>query len=71
MTLDDLLGAWSARYRLSEAQSAAVRAVVLTAARNVELDPDWLWDLLKPVTGLLDGPNRLRDTVGRPYLRLA
>jgi hypothetical protein len=30
---------------------------------RVDLDADWLWDLLRPVTALLDGPNRFNETL--------
>jgi hypothetical protein len=36
---------------------------------ETEMDADWLWDLLRPVTALLDGPHRFQETL-IPYMRL-
>jgi hypothetical protein len=68
MSLDTLLTDWAVRHQLTEAESAAIRRQVVP--RN-QPDPDveWLWDLLRPVTALLDGPHRLHDTLSRPYVR--
>jgi hypothetical protein len=70
MTLDELLAAWAAGNQLTDAQSAALRAQIL-ATNSDEADVEWLWDMLRPVTRLLDGPHRLQDMLARPYLRLA
>jgi hypothetical protein len=61
--LDALLARWAGRYQLTDEQAGAVRAAILqsTAEPPVELDADWLWGLLRPVTSLLDGPHRLND----------
>jgi hypothetical protein len=72
-TLDDLLARWAERRQLSEAQIESIRATALgeTSGTTSEPDGDWLWDLLRPVTALLDGPHRLHDTLTRPYSKFA
>ena len=63
--LDELLGRWANVHRLTAARASAVRAAILEASAEprVELDADWLWGLLRPVTSLLDGPNRFNETL--------
>ena len=63
--LDALLVRWAASHRLTDEQSSAVYAAILqsTSEPQVELDADWFWGLLRPVTSLLDGPNRLNHTL--------
>jgi hypothetical protein len=69
--LDELLARWAASYRLSAADVAAVREAVRLSASTreqiTELDAEWLWDLMRPVTRLLDGPRPLIDTLMRGY----
>jgi hypothetical protein len=65
-TLDQLLEHWAETYRLTPAQSASVRESVLRQAEP-EIDPDWLWTLLRPVTKLVDGPRPLHETLMRGY----
>jgi len=66
--LDDLLARWAAGQRLSQVQSDAIRAVVV---RDGAQDEDWLNDLLRPVTALLDGPHNLYETLSRGYAKFA
>jgi hypothetical protein len=47
---------------------AAVRAAIVVP--ETDLDTDWLWGLLRPVTDLLDGPHRLHETLAWPKPRL-
>jgi hypothetical protein len=47
---------------------AAVRAAIVVP--ETDLDADWLWGLLRPVTDLLDGPHRLHETLAWPKPRL-
>ena len=64
--LEQLLSRWAAQYRLAPEQSAAIRAEVLRRAPT-QLDSDWLWRWLRPLTALLD------ETEGAytvPYLKL-
>jgi hypothetical protein len=75
--LEALLGRWANAHRLTEARASAVHAAILAASHEpraeprfvqrdeprVELDADWLWGLLRPVTSLLDGPNRFNETL--------
>jgi hypothetical protein len=63
--LDSLLARWAGGHRLTEEQAHAVRAAILqsTSEPRIELDVEWFLDLLRPVTSLLDGPNRLNLTV--------
>ena len=68
MSLDALLTDWAARHQLTQAESAAIRGLVLPGNEH-EPDVEWLWDLLRPVTSLLEGPHRLHDTLSRPYVR--
>jgi hypothetical protein len=56
--LEVLLARWAAIHRLTDERAAAVRESILQPAT---LDGDWLWGLMRPVTSLLDGPNRLND----------
>ncbi len=66
--LDDLLAQWARSHQLTHAQSEQIRsAVVRIDGEEVE---DWLHDLLRPVTALLDGPHNLYDTLSRGYLKL-
>jgi hypothetical protein len=54
--LNRLLADWAVTYRFSNTQIASVRASVLAAANAdtpAELDSDWLWSLLRPLTSLL------------------
>ena len=67
-TLDQALADWAARHQLTEAQSSAIRARI-QAEKAGAPDVEWLWDLLRPVTSLLEGPHRLHDTLSRPYVR--
>ena len=64
--LDDLLARWAASQRLTQAQSDTIRATVM---REGAEDQDWLSDLLRPVTALLDGPHNLYDTLSRAYAK--
>jgi hypothetical protein len=59
--LDELLPRWADARCLSSSDMARVRAAVLAEAD--ELDADWLWSLLSPVTALLDGPHPLREVL--------
>jgi hypothetical protein len=72
-TLDALLARWADRHQLTEAHIETIRAAALgeSSPPTSEPDADWLWDLLRPVTALLDGPHRLHDTLTRPYTRFA
>jgi hypothetical protein len=72
-TLDDLLARWADRNALTQSEIESVRATALGLSSSTvsDADVDWLWDLLRPVTALLDGPHRLQDTLMRPYARLA
>jgi hypothetical protein len=67
-TLDQALADWAARHQLTHAQSSAIRARI-QAEKTSAPDVEWLWDLLRPVTSLLEGPHRLYDTLSRPYVR--
>jgi hypothetical protein len=69
--LDSLLGQWADAQRLTAAQSDFVRARVLAEAASAEedMDVDWLRDLLRPVTALLDGPHGLHEMLSRGYAR--
>jgi hypothetical protein len=69
MTLDDLLAAWAGRHRLTDAEAARVRDAIVRS--EAELDQERLWDLLRPVTALLEGPHALHERLIRPYPRLA
>jgi hypothetical protein len=71
MTLDDALASWAATHRLTGAQSQSIRAAVLREAHADDLEVDWLYGLLRPVTALLDGPHGLHETLSRAYLKLA
>jgi hypothetical protein len=69
-TLDDLLARWAETQRLTPAQSSAVRQAVLSAASAEDgMDVDWLRDLLRPVTVLLDGPHGLHEVLSQGYAR--
>ena len=63
--LDTLLTRWAAVRRLDDKQASAVYVAILqaTAEPPAELDADWFWALLRPVTSLLDGPNRFSETL--------
>jgi hypothetical protein len=50
--LDRLLATWTAAHRLTEAQSVEVHQRVV--ASQEPLDADWLWNVLQPVTSLLE-----------------
>jgi len=53
--LERLLAEWAARYQLTPAQVADVRALAVASGTSVaELDAEWLWSLLRPVTDLLE-----------------
>ncbi len=68
--LDDLLASWASMHRLTSAQSVAIRAAVVRDAAAVSADDeDWLQDLMRPVTALLDGPHNLFDTLSRPFAK--
>jgi hypothetical protein len=71
--LDSLLGAWAAAHRLSDRDIATVRSNVRAAvgAPDPSLDVDWLWNLLRPVTSLLDKSFVDDDRPLTPYLQLA
>ena len=62
--LDDLLASWASAHRLTSAETEAIRGAVM---RDGVDDEDWLSDLLRPVTALLDGPHNLYDTLSRPF----
>jgi hypothetical protein len=68
MMLDDLLAGWAEQHRLTELEAARVRNAIVQA--ESELDQERLWDLLRPVTALLDGPRALHERLTQPYLRL-
>jgi hypothetical protein len=65
MTLDELVSRWSAQQQLTNAEILAVRNAIVRP--ESERDAEWLWDLLTPVTALLDGPRSLSETLGRAY----
>jgi hypothetical protein len=52
--LSRLLADWAVTQRLSAAEVARLRANVLAADADTSLDFDWLWNLMRPVTALLD-----------------
>lgn len=63
--LDHLLAEWAARQRLTDLQAKELRAQVLASVQledDAQLDSDWLWSLLRPLTALLV---RLDDEPGR------
>ena len=67
-TLDDVVARWAQQQQLTEAESATMRSAILAGAGgDSDDDPDWLWDLLKPVTALLDGPRPLREQLARAH----
>jgi hypothetical protein len=66
--LEQLLSEWAAHHQLSPEQSAAIRGDVLRSAADPQLDPDWLWRFLRPLTTLLDQTDA-DSTI--PYLKLA
>ena len=70
-TLDELLAHWADRYRLSNAEAVAIRDAIYRAdigsVDSKDIDAAWLWNLLRPVTNLLDGPHPLYDTLMRGY----
>lgn len=68
-SLEQLLADWAATRRLTDVQIASIRATVLAsreARTEHELDADWLWSLLRPLTSLIDNTG---DVV--PYVQLA
>ncbi|MBV9172472.1 MAG: hypothetical protein JOZ81_20550 [Chloroflexi bacterium] len=65
MTLDELVRRWSAQQQLTDAEALSVRKAILPT--DSELEGEWLWDLLTPVTSLLDGPRSLSEMLGRAY----
>jgi hypothetical protein len=65
MTLDDLVREWAAHQQLGPDEARRVRNAIVRPAPDV--DSDWLWDLLTPVTALIDGPRSLKETLGRAY----
>jgi hypothetical protein len=62
MNLDDALRDWAGRHQLGHAEVSAIRSAVVHS--ETELDPDWLWRLLEPVTNLLDRHSRLVTWAG-------
>jgi uncharacterized protein HemY len=71
-SLDALLAGWAAQQRLTEAEATRVQnAVVAAESASSMPDQERLWDLLRPVTALLEGPRNLHTQLTRPYLRLA
>lgn len=66
--LEQLLADWATLHRLSPEQTAAIRTEVLQSAADPQLDPDWLWRFLRPLTALLDQTD---DDYTIPYLKLA
>jgi hypothetical protein len=62
MNLDQLLGQWADRHQLTNSEAVAIRSAVIHA--ETELDADWLWQLLEPVTNLLDRHTRLVNWTG-------
>jgi hypothetical protein len=78
--LDVLLSRWAGSRRLTEAQIAELRERVLASAAeaDVELDADWMWSMLRPMTSLLERSFRHWPFVDEddrsyvlPYLQLA
>ena len=65
MRLDDLIQGWSAQQRLTAAEARDVRGRILQSESDLEADR--LWDLLAPVTNLLDGKRSLSEMLGRVY----
>lgn len=65
--LEQLLAEWAAHCRLSPEQVAVVRMKVLQNAEP-QLDADWLWQFLRPLTALLDETD---SAYAIPYLKLA
>jgi hypothetical protein len=64
--LDTLLTRWAAVRRLDDKQANALHAAIVQRAAEqppAEVDADWLWGLLRPVTSLLDGPNPFYETL--------
>lgn len=62
--LERLLAHWAATRSLTDAQVVSIRATVLSS-RQTNLDADWLWSLLRPLTALID---RAEEVV--PYVAL-
>jgi hypothetical protein len=81
--LSRLLADWAVTQRLSAAEVARLRANVLAADADTSLDFDWLWNLMRPVTALLDAAEHSGRAVRQwpfagagdrsytPYLQLA
>ncbi|HET6315799.1 MAG TPA: hypothetical protein VFG86_05030 [Chloroflexota bacterium] len=67
--LDELLAQWARSHQLTYAQSEQIRGAIVRS--EGQQDEDWLYDLLRPVTALLDGPHNLYDTLSQGYLKLA
>lgn len=65
MTFDDLVATWASTRQLTPAEAVRVRTAVLRT--ETEEDSERLWDLLRPVTALLDGPRSLSETLSRAY----
>jgi hypothetical protein len=63
-SLDALLSGWAAQQRLSDAEAARVREAVV-GAESPPLDQERLWNLLRPVTSLLEGPRSLHLQLSR------
>jgi hypothetical protein len=64
--LDQLLERWAEAYRVTPAQASAMRESILRQAEP-DVDPEWMWNLLRPVTKLLDGPRPLHEMMMRGY----
>jgi hypothetical protein len=55
--LDHLLAEWAAQQRLTDLQATELRAQVVASVQledDAQLDSEWLWSLLRPLTALLD-----------------
>ena len=58
--LDARLAAWGSQHRVTDQQLAAIRGAVLApdaawvADAAPEFDVEWLWELLRPVTDLVE-----------------
>ncbi len=82
--LSRLLADWAVAQRISAAQADEIHAKIIASAPDERaLDVDWLWNLMRPVTSLLDvaesSGRALRrwpfrgddDRLLTPYLQLA
>ena len=70
LSLDALLGDWATQQRLSPREAATIGDRIV-ATESAALEQERLWQLLRPVTALLQGPHALHAQLSRPYLRLA